>query len=323
MPLYRGKRGEVTTQYDMNYVEKIGLIKFDFLGLRNLTVIQETLRLIKAQGREVPDMADLNLDDSDTYRLLQAADTTGVFQLESSGMKSLLARLRPERFDDIIALVALYRPGPLESGMVDDFVERKHGRKKVQYLLPELEPILKPTHGVIVYQEQVMKIAGVLANYQMAEADDLRKAMGKKIKAIMAEHRSRFIDGAADNQIPRKKAEIIFDLIEKFGGYGFNKSHSAAYALIAYQTAYLKAHFPVEMLAALLTSAMHSTDGVVKYIAECRHQGIDVLPPDINTSETTFTVQDGKIRFGLVAVKNVGEGVIEAMIAIRSEGGPV
>jgi len=321
MPLYRGKKGEVTTQYDMNYVEKIGLIKFDFLGLRNLTVIQETLRLIKAQGREVPDMADLNLDDSDTYRLLQAADTTGVFQLESSGMKSLLARLRPERFDDIIALVALYRPGPLESGMVDDFVERKHGRKKVQYLLPELEPILKPTHGVIVYQEQVMKIAGVLANYQMAEADDLRKAMGKKIKAIMAEHRSRFIDGAADNQIPRKKAETIFDLIEKFGGYGFNKSHSAAYALIAYQTAYLKAHFPVEMLAALLTSAMHSTDGVVKYIAECRHQGIDVLPPDINTSETTFTVQDGKIRFGLVAVKNVGEGVIEAMIAIRSEGG--
>ncbi len=322
MPLYRGKRGEVTTQFDMKYVEKIGLIKFDFLGLRNLTVIQETLRLIDEQGKDVPDLGNLKFDDADTYRLLAAADTTGVFQLESSGMKSLLARLRPECFDDIIALVALYRPGPLESGMVDDFVERKHGRKAVQYLVPELEPVLKPTYGVIVYQEQVMKIASVLANYEMAEADDLRKAMGKKIKSILAEHRSRFVEGAVQNQISREKAETIFDLIEKFGGYGFNKSHSAAYALITYQTAYLKAHFPVEMLAALLTSATHSTDSVVKFTAECRRQGIEVLPPDINKSEIAFTVEDGKIRFGLVAVKNVGEGAIEAMIAERAESGP-
>ncbi len=321
MPLYRGKRGEVTTQYSMNYVEKIGLVKFDFLGLRNLTVIKEALRLIEMQGKNIPDMAKLDHSDSETYRLLQRADTTGVFQLESSGMKNLLARIRPEQFDDIIALVALYRPGPLESGMVDDFVERKHGRKEVTYLLPELEPILKPTYGVIVYQEQVMKIASVLANYQMAEADDLRKAMGKKITAIMDKHRSRFIEGALDNQIPKEKAETIFDLMAKFGGYGFNKSHSAAYALITFQTAYLKAHYPVEILAALLTSAMHSTDGVVKYIAECRHHNIDVLPPDINASEVTFTVENEKIRFGLAAVKNVGEGAIEAMIAQRTEGG--
>jgi len=318
MPLYRGKRGEVTTQFDMKYVEEIGLIKFDFLGLRNLTVIKETLRLIADQGKGVPDMANLSLDDPATYRLLAAADTTGVFQLESSGMKSLMARLRPECFDDIIALVALYRPGPLESGMVDDYVETKHGRKAAKYLVPELEPVLKATHGVIVYQEQVMKIAAVLANYEMSEADDLRKAMGKKIKEILVKHRSRFVEGAAQNKITKENAETIFDLIEKFGGYGFNKSHSATYALIAYQTAYLKAHFPVEMLAALLTSAMHSTEGVVKYTAECQRQGIEVLPPDINTSQTTFTVEDGKIRYGLVAVKNVGEGAIEAMIAERA-----
>ncbi len=321
MPLYRGKRGEVTTQYSMGYVEKIGLVKFDFLGLRNLTVIKETLRLIAAQGIAIPDMSKLDFSDEDTYRLLQRADTTGVFQLESTGMKSLMARIRPERFDDIIALVALYRPGPLESGMVDDFVERKHGRKEVTYLVPELEPILEATYGVIVYQEQVMKIAGVLANYEMAEADDLRKAMGKKIAAIMDKHRSRFITGAAANNIPKEKAETIFNLMAKFGGYGFNKSHSAAYAIITFQTAYLKAHFPVEMLAALLTSAMHNSDGVVKFIAECRAQKIDVLPPDINASEAAFTVENGKIRFGLAAVKNVGEGAIEAMIAQREEGG--
>ena len=322
MPLYRGKRGEVTTQFDMKYVEKIGLVKFDFLGLRNLTVIQETLRLIAEQGKDVPDLANLDFDDADTYRLLCAADTTGVFQLESSGMKGLLAQLRPECFDDIIALVALYRPGPLESGMVDDFVERKHGRKTVEYLVPELEPVLKSTYGVIVYQEQVMQIAGALANYEMAEADDLRKAMGKKITSLLAEHRSRFIDGAVENHISRDKAATLFDLIEKFGGYGFNKSHSAAYALITYQTAYLKAHFPVEMLAALLTSAMHSTEGVVKFTAECQRQGIEVLPPDINKSQITFTVEGEKVRFGLVAVKNVGEGAIEAMIAERAAGGP-
>ncbi|MCK5205963.1 MAG: DNA polymerase III subunit alpha, partial [Desulfobacterales bacterium] len=321
MPLYRGKKGEVVTQYDMKVVEKIGLVKFDFLGLRNLTVIANTLSLIASQGKTPPDLDNIELTDADTYRLLSAGDTTGVFQLESSGMKDLLVRLKPESFDDVIALVALYRPGPMESGMIDDYVARKHGKKKVEYLLPQLEPILKETYGVIVYQEQVMKIANDLANYSMAEADDLRKAMGKKIQAIMAEHRERFLTGAAKNEIAADEAAPIFSLMEKFGGYGFNKSHSAAYALIAYQTAYLKAHFPVEFMAALLTSEMHSSDGVVKYIVECRSHGIAVLPPNIKYSDKAFSVYGDKIRFGLVAVKNVGESAIEAIIESRGEGG--
>jgi DNA polymerase-3 subunit alpha len=319
LPLYKGKKGEVVTQFDMKIVEKIGLVKFDFLGLRNLTVIANTISLIKRQGKEPPDLENIELTDSDTYRLLSAGDTTGVFQLESSGMKDLLVRLKPESFDDIIALVALYRPGPMESGMIDDYVARKHGRKAVKYMAPELKPILEETYGVIVYQEQVMKIAGALAKYSMAEADDLRKAMGKKIPAIMAQHRQRFVEGATENKIPEKKAKKLFDLIEKFGGYGFNKSHSAAYALIAYHTAYLKAHFPVEFMASLLTSEMHSTDGVVKFIAECRSHYIPILPPDINESDIEFTVDGSKIRFGLVAVKNVGESAIESIISCRRE----
>ncbi len=319
LPLYKGKKGEVVTQFDMKIVEKIGLVKFDFLGLRNLTVIANTLGLIARQGKTPPDLEKIELTDAATYRLLSAGDTTGVFQLESSGMKDLLVRLRPECFDDIIALVALYRPGPMESGMIDDYVARKHGKKTVEYMVPELEPILRETYGVIVYQEQVMKIAADLANYSMAEADDLRKAMGKKIVAIMARHRQRFVEGAVANNIAEKKAGKLFDLIEKFGGYGFNKSHSAAYALIAYQTAFLKAHFPVEIMAALLTSEMHSTDGVVKFIAECRHHDIPILPPDINKSDTEFTVDGSKIRFGLVAVKNVGESAIESIIASRTD----
>ncbi len=320
MPLYKGKKGEVVTQFDMKCVEKIGLVKFDFLGLRNLTVIANTLELIAAQGGTPPDLSNLDFNDPATYRLLASGETTGVFQLESSGMKDLLVRLKPESFDEIIALVALYRPGPLDSGMVDDFVARKHGKKKVEYLVPQLEPILKETYGVIVYQEQVMKIAGELANYSMAEADDLRKAMGKKIPEIMAMHRERFMQGAIDNGIPADKAGKIFYFMEKFGGYGFNKSHSAAYAMIAYQTAFLKAHFPVEFVASLLTSEMHSTDGVVKYIAECRSQGIEVLPPDINESDKAFTVIGSKIRFGLAAVKNVGENAIESIVAARNDG---
>ena len=320
MPLYRGKKGEVVTQYDMKIVEKIGLVKFDFLGLRNLTVIANTLRLIADHGKTPPDLDNIELTDAATYRLLSAGDTTGVFQLESSGMKDLLVRLKPETFDDVIALVALYRPGPMESGMIDDYVARKHGKKSVEYLLPQLEPILKETYGVIVYQEQVMKIANDLANYSMAEADDLRKAMGKKIVSIMAEHRQRFVNGAVENGIAAEQAAPIFSLMEKFGGYGFNKSHSAAYALIAYQTAYLKAHFPVEFMASLLTSEMQTTDGVVKYIVECRNHGIAVLPPDINSSDKVFTVDGDKIRFGLAAVKNVGESAIEAVIEYRKEG---
>jgi DNA polymerase-3 subunit alpha len=319
LPLYKGKKGEVVTQFDMKIVEKIGLVKFDFLGLRNLTVIAKTLDLIARQGKTPPDLEKIELTDAATYRLLAAGDTTGVFQLESSGMKDLLVRLRPECFDDIIALVALYRPGPMESGMIDDYVARKHGKKAVEYMVPELEPILRETYGVIVYQEQVMKIAADLANYSMAEADDLRKAMGKKIVKIMARHRQRFVEGAVANKIPEKKAKKLFDLIEKFGGYGFNKSHSAAYALIAYQTAFLKAHFAVEIMASLLTSEMHSTDGVVKFIAECRHHDIPILPPDINKSDTEFTVDGSQIRFGLVAVKNVGESAIESIIASRTD----
>jgi DNA polymerase-3 subunit alpha len=319
LPLYRGKNGEFVTQFDMKRVEKIGLVKFDFLGLRNLTVIDKTLSIISAQGKIPPDIANLRLDDEKTYRLLSAGDTTGVFQLESKGMKDLLIRVMPENFEDITALVALYRPGPIESGMIDDYVERKHGRKSVEYSVPQLEPILKETYGVIVYQEQVMKIASVLAGYSMAEADDLRKAMGKKIAEIMASQRERFVNGAVANGVLKDEADKLFSLIDKFGGYGFNKSHSAAYALIAYQTAYLKAHYPIEFMASILTSEMNSTDGVVKYIAECGGHGIQVLPPDINESEREFSVGGQKIRFGLVAVKNVGEGAIDAVIEARRE----
>ncbi|MBW2192427.1 MAG: DNA polymerase III subunit alpha, partial [Deltaproteobacteria bacterium] len=263
LPLYKGKRNEVITQFDMKCVERIGLVKFDFLGLRNLTVIANALSLIESQGKSPPDIENLDFKDPATYRLLASGDTTGVFQLESSGMKDLLIRLKPESFDDVIALVALYRPGPLDSGMVADFVKRKHGRTAVEYIVPALEPILKETYGVIVYQEQVMNIAADLANYDMSEADELRTGMGKKIQSLMAKHRMRFMHGATENSIPSDKAKMIFDLMEKFGGYGFNKSHSAAYALIAFQTAFLKAHFPLEFMAALLTSEMHSTDGVV------------------------------------------------------------
>ena len=320
LPLYRGKKGEVITQYDMKMVEKIGLVKFDFLGLRNLTVIADALSLIGKQGKTPPDITHLDLTDRLTYQLLASGETSGVFQLESSGMKDLLVRLKPESFEDVTALVALYRPGPLDSGMVDDFVNRKHGRAAVEYMVPELEPILKETYGVIVYQEQVMKIAAVLASYSMSEADDLRKAMGKKIPEILAQHKERFVKGAVDNHIPQVKAENLFDLIEKFAGYGFNKSHSAAYALIAFQTAYLKAHFPVEFLAALLTSEMNSTDGVVKYIAECRSREIPILPPDVNESDKVFTVKGDAILFGLMAIKNVGEAAIESIIEERKKG---
>ena len=321
LPLYKGKKGEVVTQFDMKKVEDIGLVKFDFLGLRNLTVIDNALKSIADQNKPVPDLAHLPFDDEKTFALLQAGDTTGVFQLESSGMKNLLVRLHPESFGDLTALVALYRPGPLDSGMVDDFVDRKHGRKEVIYPVESLAPILEETYGVIVYQEQVMQVAGVLSGYTMADADSLRKAIGKKIEALMAKHREKFISGAVKNGVDEKIATELFDLIEKFGGYGFNKSHSAAYALIAYQTAYLKAHFPVEFMAALLTSEIDTIDGVVKFINECRSHGIEVLPPDINESSTFFTAVDDRIRFGLAAVKNVGESAVDLIIQEREENG--
>ncbi len=321
LPLYKGKDGETLTQFDMNYVEKLGLVKFDFLGLRNLTVIKNCMELIKSQGKTPPDFLNLDYHDEKTFELLQRADTTGVFQLESSGMKDLILRLKPGSFSDIVALVALYRPGPLDSGMADTYVERKHGREKVVYLFDELEPILKETYGVILYQEQVMKIAGVLANYSMADADGLRKAMGKKITSMMEAHRALFLKGAKDNNRDLKKASELFDLMEKFGGYGFNKSHSAAYALIAYQTAYLKANFALEFIAALMTSEKGNSDAVIKFMEECRTHDIKVMPPDVNTSAAHFTVLDGSIRFGLAAVKNIGEAAIESIVEARNKAG--
>ncbi len=321
MPLYRGQDNEVVTQYSMKFVEKAGLIKFDFLGLRNLTVIDNAVKLIKKNHGVELNMADLSLDDPDTFALLSRADTMGVFQLESNGMRGYLGRLRPESFADIVAMVALYRPGPLESGMVDNYIDGKLGRIEVTYDLQQLRPILEPTYGVILYQEQVMKIASTLASYTLGEADILRKAMGKKDPATMAAQRQRFVSGAKQNGIEIAKANHIFDQMEKFAGYGFNKSHSAAYALIAYHTAYLKAHYPVEYMAALLNSFLSNTDQVVKYINECREKGIELLPPDVNASDKDFTVVAGKIRFGLGAVKNVGEAAIEGIIRSREEQG--
>jgi DNA polymerase III subunit alpha len=321
LPVYKGKEGETLTQFDMNYVEKLGLVKFDFLGLRNLTIINNCINLIKKQGKIPPDLLNLDYSDGKTFELLQKADTTGVFQLESTGMKDLISRLKPATFSDIVALVALYRPGPLDSGMADSYVKRKHGTEEVVYLFKELEPVLKETYGVILYQEQVMKIAGVLANYSMADADGLRKAMGKKIVSMMEEHRGLFLKGAKENKHDPKKAAELFDLMEKFGGYGFNKSHSAAYALIAYQTAYLKANFTLEFIASLMTSDRSNSNAVIKYMDECRTHDIKVLPPDVNKSDAHFNVSDGCIRFGLAAIKNVGEAAIESIIQSRDKDG--
>lgn len=321
LPLYRGKEGELVTQFNMKVVEKSGLIKFDFLGLRNLTIIDNTLKLIKKSRDIEIDINNLPLDDEPTYELLSQGNTTGVFQLESSGMKDLLIKMQPQNFEDIIALVALYRPGPLGSGMVDDFIDRKHGKKQIIYPHPLLEDILKPTYGVILYQEQVMQIAQVLAGYSLGEADLLRRAMGKKLTEAMAEQKVPFIERAGESGVDEKKAGEIFDLMAKFGEYGFNKSHSAAYALIAFQTAYLKANYPVAFMASILTSDMNNTDRVVFFISECKAMSINVLPPDINTSEKDFTVIDDVIRFGLAAVKNVGSGAIDSIIDAREKTG--
>ncbi len=322
LPLFKGSRDEVMTQYTMDRIEQLGLIKFDFLGLRTLTVIKKALRLVEETTGQKVDIDKISLNDEATYQLVSEGRTTGVFQLESSGMKELLRRLKPEVFEDMIALVALYRPGPLGSNMVNDFVNGKHGKGKITYFLPELEPILKETYGVILYQEQVMKIAQVLAKYSMAEADELRKAVAKKKPNMLAKQNARFIKGATENNVEPEMARKLFELMEKFGGYGFNKSHSAAYAMIAYQTAYLKAHYPVQFMAALLTSDMGNQDKTIKNIAECRGMGIEILPPDINESRADFSVIGGKIRFGLAAVKNVGLKAVESIIEERSDKGP-
>jgi len=322
LPLFKGTNEEIMTQFTMEQIERLGLIKFDFLGLKTLTVIKHALTLIEhTTGRKI-DIDKIPLDDPATYQLCSEGKTTGVFQLESSGMKDLLRRLKPEVFEDLIALVALYRPGPLGSNMVEEFIAGKHGKGKIKYFLPRLEPILKETYGVILYQEQVMKIAQLLANYNLAEADELRKAIGKKKQEVMDRHQARFVEGATINGVNPNLASKLFALIEKFGGYGFNKSHSTAYALIAYQTAYLKAHFPVQFMAALLTQDMGNQDKTIKNIAECREMGIQILPPDLNESQPDFAVVEGGIRFGLGAVKNVGLKAVEFMIEERKQGGP-
>ncbi|MFA5536252.1 MAG: DNA polymerase III subunit alpha [Bacillota bacterium] len=319
LPLQKTTEDIIATQFPMQTVEEIGLLKMDLLGLRTLTVIGDTVNLVRESHGVDLDMGKIPLDDLGTFDLLSKGETNGVFQLESSGMKAILKNLKPERFEDIIALVALYRPGPLGSGMVDDFVDRRHGKKKVQYAHPTLKPILEDTYGVILYQEQVMLIANELAGFTLGQADLLRRAMGKKKPEVIAAQRENFIEGAKSNKVDAKIAEETFDLIAYFAGYGFNKSHSAAYALLAYQTAYLKAHYPVHYMAALLSSVVANTDKVTLYIEECKRLGIEVLPPDVNESQTNFTALEGRIRFGLAAVKNVGIGAIESIILSRKE----
>ena len=321
LPLYVGQRDEIVTQFDMKAVEKVGLIKFDFLGLKTLTVMHDAIVMIKEGHKTDLDLSKLSITDKLVYERLGDGDTAGVFQLESSGMTDLVAKLKPTCFEDIVALVALFRPGPLGSGMVEDFINRKHSRTKIEYELPQLEPILKDTYGVIVYQEQVMQIASALASFTLGDADLLRRAMGKKKAEEMAEQREKFLAGCVKNKIPSKKAERIFDLMYEFAGYGFNRSHSAAYAMIAYQTAYLKFHYPTEFMAALLTSEISNTDKLLFYINACREEGINVLPPDVNESMVNFSITGkNEMRFGLAAVKNVGEASVEAIISARKDG---
>jgi DNA polymerase-3 subunit alpha len=328
VPLCKGQNGELVTQFAKDEVELAGLVKFDFLGLKTLTVIDHAIRLVnrgRPEGQKA-DIALLPLDDKKTYELISRGDTAGIFQMESSGFTEMVKKLRPSVFEDIIAAGALYRPGPLDSGMVDVFINRKHGRERVSYPHPLLEPILKDTYGVIVYQEQVMQIAQILAGYSLGRADLLRRAMGKKKADVMAKERGGFVEGCKKNGVAEPLANDIFDLMEKFAEYGFNKSHSAAYGLVTYETAWLKAHHPVEFMAALLTSDKDNTDKVVAYIAEARADGINVLPPDVNESHLAFSVhpdpkKPGKslIRFGLGAIKGVGENSIEAVLAARAK----
>jgi DNA polymerase-3 subunit alpha len=322
VPLFKTKNDEIVTAFDMVAIEKLGLLKMDFLGLTTLTILDDAVKLIAQTRGEHIALEGLLLDDQETYqKVFHKGLTSGVFQFESRGMRDVLRRYQPNSIEDLTALNALYRPGPIQGGMIDDFIDRKHGRKKIEYELPELQEILQETLGVIVYQEQVMQIANRLAGYSLGEADLLRRAMGKKNHEEMAQQRERFIQGATQRGYPAKKIEKIFDLMAQFAGYGFNKSHSAAYALLAYQTAYLKTRYPVEFMAALLTSVTGSTDDVVKYINECREMGIAVEAPDINVSDANFTPHGSAIRFGLAAVKNVGHNAIESIVAGRKELG--
>jgi DNA polymerase III subunit alpha len=324
VPVCQGANGEIVTQFAKSEVEEAGLVKFDFLGLKTLTVLDVAIKIINEQRKRTKqepfDLRLIPMDDSAVYKLIASGDTTGVFQLESSGFQELLKKLKPDCFEDIVAAVALYRPGPLGTGMVDDFIDRKHGKKRVEYPHPWLEETLKPTYGVIVYQEQVMRCAQVMAGYSLGGADLLRRAMGKKKAEEMAKQKSTFMEGALSKEVNEQVASDIFDLMAYFAGYGFNKSHSAAYALITYQTAYLKQHYKVEFMASLMTNDRDNTDKVVRFIQEARDMGIDVLPPDVNQSELDFSVTDGKIRFGLAAIKGVGAGVIESILEVRAKG---
>src|SRR5262245_34952399 len=321
VPLYKTNRDEIVTQFDMSGLDKLGLLKMDFLGLTTLTLIEDALRLIKKRHGVELVLEDLPLDDKATYEVFCKGITSGVFQFESPGMRDILRRYQPDRLEDLTALNALYRPGPIQGGMVDDFIDRKWGRKAVQYDLPELKELLEETYGVIVYQEQVMQISNRIAGYSLGDADLLRRAMGKKKVEEMAKQRERFIKGALERGFPQKKVEKIFDLMEQFAGYGFNKSHSAAYAYLAFVTAYLKGHYPVDFMAALLTSETGNTAKVVKYINECREMGITILPPDVNHSEWSFTPDGEAIRFGMGAVKNLGQSAVEAIGKAREELG--
>jgi len=323
MPLYQSTKGEITTQFPMQDIEAIGLLKMDLLGLRNLTVIQDTVELVKKDTKQTIDIKNIPLDDSDTFRIFQLGNTDGVFQFESSGMKDLLRKFKPESFRDLIALNALYRPGPLQSGMTDEFIKCKNHPDRIKYEFSELKPILEETKGLIVYQEQVMKIAAELAGFSMAESDILRQAMGKKKTSVMKAQKQRFAQGAKERNISQAKASKIFEQIKYFAGYGFNKSHSTAYAYLAYRTAYLKAHYPIYFLAALLTSEAERGDTaqIVKYTTECREMGIDVHPPDVNESDLNFKADNGNIRFGLGAIKNVGENSARAIVEAREKKG--
>ena len=322
VPLHKTKNDEIVTAFDMVAIEKMGLLKMDFLGLTTLTILDDTVKLIAQTRGENIFLETIPLADQETYeKVFSKGLTSGVFQFESRGMRDVLRRYQPNSIEDLTALNALYRPGPIQGGMIDDFIDRKHGRKKIEYELPELQEILQETLGVIVYQEQVMQIANRLAGYSLGEADLLRRAMGKKIASEMAAQRERFVTGANQRGYPPRKVEKIFDLMAQFAGYGFNKSHSAAYALLAYHTAYLKTRYPVEFMAALLTSVTGNTDDVVKYINECREMGIAVEAPDINVSDANFTPHGAAIRFGLAAVKNVGHNAIESIVAGRKQLG--
>lgn len=321
LPLFTDKKGNLVTQFDKNIVEQVGLVKFDFLGLRTMTVIQDALDLIEEQGKTPPDLDTLSLDDPATYELYSRGDTDGVFQVESSGMRQYLRMLKPSVFEDIIAMLALYRPGPLGSGMVDEFIKRKHGEVEVTYPLESLTNCLRDTYGVIVYQEQVMQIAQIAANYTLGGADLLRRAMGKKSAEAMAAERVKFNAGAKVNGVPESKAKEIFDLMEKFAEYGFNKSHSAAYAQISYFTAYLKVHYPAEFMAAIMTSEMGNQEKVLKYVACCKDMDIAVLPPDVQNSLRGFNVVNNQVIYGLGGIKNVGDEAIREIVEARKEGG--